>query len=140
MFCLSVRMYVCIIVNCYQNRAFLFSSIVCGFMVTARVEEKSNEPSAFQLLALHPLLVLLIHLLAFSNHHTRVCLVLIQVDRNRRGKRGRFQLLVLLHFQHLNVTFCLLQFVVIDDILIGGTGLREGIQLVHVIHIPPQGR
>lgn len=28
----------------------------------------------------------------------------------------------------------------VDDVLIGGTGLREGVQLVHVVHVSPQGR
>lgn len=60
--------------------------------------------------------------------------MVIQIDRNRSGERGRFQLLVLLHLQHL------LQFVVVDDVLIGGTGLREGVQLVHMVHVSPQGR
>lgn len=66
--------------------------------------------------------------------------MVIQIDRNRSGERGRFQLLVLLHLQHLHVTFGLLQFVVVDDVLIGGTGLREGVQLVHMVHVSPQGR
>lgn len=60
--------------------------------------------------------------------------MVIQIDRNRSGERGRFQLLVLLHLQHL------LQFVVVDDVLIGGTGLREGVQLIHMVHVSPQGR
>lgn len=60
--------------------------------------------------------------------------MVIQIDRDRSSERRRFQLLVFLHLQHL------LQFVVVDDILVGGTGLREGVQLVHMVHVSPQGR
>lgn len=69
-------------------------------------------------------------------HQTKMAAtsMVIQIDRDRSGERGRFQLLVLLHFQHL------LQFIVVDDVLIGGTGLREGVQLVHMVHVSPQGR
>lgn len=34
----------------------------------------------------------------------------------------------------------LLQFVVINNVLVGGTGLGEGVQLVHVVHVSPQRR
>lgn len=32
----------------------------------------------------------------------------------------------------------LLQFVVIDDVLVGRARLRERVQLVHVVHVAPQ--
>lgn len=41
---------------------------------------------------------------------------------------------MLLHLQRL------LQLVVVDDVLVGGTALREGVQLVHVVHVAPEGR
>lgn len=33
----------------------------------------------------------------------------------------------------------LLQFVVVDDVLVGGAALRERVQLVHVVHVAPEG-
>lgn len=32
----------------------------------------------------------------------------------------------------------LLQLIVIDDVLVGGTALEEGVEPVHVVHVPPQ--
>lgn len=64
-----------------------------------------------------------------------VGVVVIDVDRdvgrNRGRVCGRLELLVLLH------AGTLLQLVVVDDVLVGRTRLRERVQLIHVIHIPP---
>jgi len=83
--------------------------------------------------------------------------LLRNINWNVCGKRGRLQLLVLLHFETLQaangdsrdwspvklaqwqVTH-LLQLVVIDNVLVGRARLCEGVQLVHVIHVAPQGR
>lgn len=40
---------------------------------------------------------------------------------------------MLLHLQHL------LKLIVVDDVLISGTTLREGVQLIHMVHVAPEG-
>ena len=51
---------------------------------------------------------------------------------NSVGKRGLLQLLSLSHFRPL------LQLVMVDDILISGTRLGEGVQIVHLPQEPPK--
>lgn len=45
-------------------------------------------------------------------------------------------------YVRLGVRWCcayLLQFIMVDDILVGGAALCERVQLVHVIHVTPEG-
>lgn len=56
-----------------------------------------------------------------------------RVDGDGRCERGHLQLLVLLHLHRL------LKLVVVDDVLVSRAALSERIQLVHVVHVTPQG-
>lgn len=56
---------------------------------------------------------------------------MIVINGNGSSVGGRLQFLVFLQLR------ANLELVVINDVLVGGTALRERVQLIHVVHVVP---